>query len=333
VDAGTDRKESEVGAAVDGTLSSDSASDQEVGDASISDVDGDRPRLDVTPDGPADTTASDTGSNEPRDASQPDVDVDANVSADGGVGDTVSSTDAGSDVADAPDALETGMPDGVINDTNISIDIGVPPDAMADGTSSDSSGGQDVYSDGAQIDGSDASTYRILENPRSNANTNLWSIDNNHFWSNNDIEGQSFVAQTGSLVAGQMLLYLHGTDPSPEIQFAILGADANGDIDVSQQIFVSATFKIPAGVNSFETAAYFPLGNLTPIALSPGQTYFFAASVRSNTVNPAGSVDFPGSGGDSTDRIAGHINQVTTTGAVSRQKDSLDLIFSLTFRD
>src|SRR6185436_4437329 len=106
------------------------------------------------------------------------------------------------------------------------------PDGMSDRTSSDSSGDQDVSSGDARLDSGEASVDRILENPRVNANTNLFGVDNNHFWSNNDIEGQSFVAQTSSLVAGQMLLYLHGTDPSPEIQFAIFGADANGDIDV-----------------------------------------------------------------------------------------------------
>ena len=101
----------------------------------------------------------------------------------------------------------------------------------------------------------------------------------------------------------------------------------------AQQIYVSSKFKIPTSVNSFETAAYFQLGNLDPITLSPGQTYFYAASVRQNTVNPAGFVVFPGSDANGTDRIAGHLNLVTTAGTVSRQPESLDLIFSLTFRE
>jgi hypothetical protein len=93
------------------------------------------------------------------------------------------------------------------------------------------------------------------------------------------------------------------------------------------------TFKVPAAVNSLENAAYFQLGNTSPISLITGQTYFYAASVRLNPVNPAGAVVFPGSDANGVDKCPGHLNLVTTASVVTRMKESLDLSFSLTFEE
>jgi len=140
---------------------------------------------------------------------------------------------------------------------------------------------------------------------------------------------------SGKLVSGQVLLYNHssnGAGPSPQVRFQIYAALPTGEIDQAQVLFSGPLFTIPVSVNKFENAAFFPIGNTSPICLSKGQTYFFAVSERDNTINPAGSITLPGSDAFGNDKFPGHIEVISPTTSI-RQSESLDFIFSLAFQD
>jgi hypothetical protein len=269
------------------------------------------------------------------DASRPDAFPDArptsDIAGDQSVSDTVArDSNTSKDVVDTPDAAEDST---ILDAPPRDVDGGADISGQADAHNDSEDGDTGISVEDARQDRSDAVVLRTLENARANANTNLFSLDNTGFWSGNDIGAQSFVAPTNSLLTGQMLLYMHGTNQSPEVQFEIFPANTNGDIDISQPIFTGPKFTIPAGTNSPPNAAFFPLGNPSPISLVGGRVYFFTVSVRRNTVSPANAVMGPGSDAYGSDRFPGHTNLVSTSGSVLRQQDSLDLIFSLTFEE